>query len=269
MNNIRRRIAEGGRLLLFLDYDGTLVPIKSLPQKAVLHPARRSLLKRLSQSAFICIVTGRSLGNIKQLVALENLAYIGNHGLEMCWGRKSWVHPQATKNRSALESLLSEIEKATARLPHLLIQDKRITASIHFRGMDPTLVPIVHKLVKDAVLRSYPKFILTEGKKVLEIRPNLHWDKGKGIQRLQRWISHGDAPVTVCIGDDQTDEDIFKVLDRNAITIHVGRKKDTLAQYRMLNVDHVWKFLIKSHRYLRLSDRGNYQSTIETKPESG
>ena len=119
-------------------------------------------MKRLSQNAFVCIVTGRSLEDIKRLVALENIAYIGNHGLELCWRHKSWVHPQATKNRGALKILLSEIEKTTARFHHLMVEDKGITASLHFRRMAPTLVAIVQKIVKDAVLRSCPRFLLAE-----------------------------------------------------------------------------------------------------------
>jgi len=251
VNDIQRRIAEGGRLLLFLDYDGTLVRINKAPQNAVLHPARRNFLKRLSQRAFVCIVTGRSLDDVKQLVALENIAYIGNHGLELSWGQKSWVHPQATKSRAALAMLLSRIEKTTACFPRLMIEDKGITASIHFRGMDPTLVPNVQKTVKDAVHQSRRRFLLTEGKKVLEIRPNLDWDKGKGIKKLRRWIPRDDNPIIVYIGDDRTDEDAFQALSRKAVTTRVGRKKDSLARYRIANVDQVWDLLKAMQRSLK------------------
>jgi len=210
-------------------------------------------LKHLSQNAFVCIVTGRSLDDIKRLVALENIAYIGNHGLEVCWGHKSWVHPQAIKNRGALKILLSEIEKTTAHFHHLMVEDKGITASLHFRRMDPTLIPIVQKIVEDAVHRSCQRFLLAEGKKVLEIRPNLRWDKGKGIRKLQRWVPRGDSPLAVYIGDDQTDEDAFRALNRKAITIHVGCRKDSLARYRMANVDQVWSFLKEIRHSLSLS----------------
>ena len=209
-------------------------------------------------------MTGRSLDDIKRLVALENIAYIGNHGLEVCWGHKSWVHPQAIKDCGALKILLSEIEKKAKRLPRLTIEDKRITASIHFRNMDPTLVPIVQKIVKDAVRRSYPRFILAEGKKVLEIRPNLGSNKGKGIQRFQRWLPHGDSPHIVYIGDDQTDEDAFQVLNQKAITIHVGSKKDSLACYRVANVNQVWDYLKQIHRSLNSSSQRIIQSNVGT-----
>jgi trehalose 6-phosphate phosphatase len=258
VNDIQRRIAEGKRLFLFLDYDGTLVPIKKLPQDAILHPARRNLLKHLSTSAFICIVTGRSLDDIRRRVGLENIAYIGNHGLELCWGHKLWIHPQATKNGPALKILLSRIEKTTVGFPHLMIDNKGATASIHFRRMDPTLLPTVQKIVENAVRRSGQRFLLTEGKKVLEIKPNLGWDKGKGIQRLQRWIPYSDSPLIVYIGDDQTDEDAFRALGRRAITIHVGCKKDTLARYRVANVNRVWDFLNKIHCSLNPSSHRTF-----------
>jgi trehalose 6-phosphate phosphatase len=243
VNEIRRKIAEGGKLLLFLDYDGTLVPVRKLPQDAMLPPARRKLLRHLSQNAFVCIVTGRSLEDIEQLVGLDNIAYIGNHGLELRWGYRSWVHPLARKNGTALKVLLSGIEKKTNRFPRLTIEDKGITASIHFRQMRPALVPNVRKIVIDAVRCSGSEFLLAEGKKVLEIRPNLGWHKGKGIQRLKRWIPHGDRSLIVYIGDDRTDEDAFQALGRKAITIHVGCNQDSLARYRMANVGQVWNFI--------------------------
>jgi trehalose-phosphatase len=252
MKAIQRRIAAGRQLLLFLDYDGTLVPIKKLPQNAVLHPARRDLLKRLSQKAFVCIVTGRSLDDIRRLVALENIAYIGNHGLEQCWNGKLWIHPRAIGNRTALGIILAKIRERTAQFPNLLIEDKGVTASIHFRSMAPNLAPIVRRIVKNTIRRNSSAFKLADGKKVLEIRPDLNWNKGTGIQELRRRFYLRGNPLMVYIGDDRTDEDAFRVLGRSAVTIHVGRRKDTQARYQMAQVDQVWDFLRAIHRLLNL-----------------
>ncbi len=252
MKATERRIAAGRQPLLFLDYDGTLVPIKQLPQNAVLHPARRDLLKRLSRKAFVCIVTGRSLDDIRRLVALEDIAYIGNHGLERCWNGKSWIHPRAMANRTALVTILAEIRERTAQFPRLRIEDKGVTASIHFRSMVPNLAPIVRKAVKNAIRRNSSAFMLLEGKKVLEIRPDLNWNKGTAIRELRRRMKLRGSPLMVYVGDDRTDEDAFRVLGRSAVTIHVGRRKDTRARYRMTHVDQVWDLLRAIHRLLRL-----------------
>ncbi|MEN6312414.1 MAG: HAD-IIB family hydrolase, partial [Acidobacteriota bacterium] len=101
------------RLGLFLDYDGTLVPIRKTPELAVLKPSRRRLLERLSRNIFVCIVSGRSLDDIRKLVDLRDIAYIGNHGLEMTYRNLRWTHPHAVRARPVLRETLVRIRRRT------------------------------------------------------------------------------------------------------------------------------------------------------------
>jgi trehalose 6-phosphate phosphatase len=250
MKDILPKIGPGERLLLFLDYDGTLVPIRRTPERAVLPLRRKRSLKALSKRAFVCIVSGRALADIRRQVGLESLAYIGNHGLEVSWGRRNWIHPRAKKMRPALERLLKRIEDKTSRFPRLLVEHKGVTASVHFRRLDPALIPPLRRIVNDEVCGQARKFIVTEGKKVLEIRPRIDWDKGAGIHKLMSWLPRIKKSLSIYIGDDRTDEDAFRELGRDAITIHVGRRKMTRARHRLTDVDQVWKFL---RHCLRLS----------------
>jgi trehalose 6-phosphate phosphatase len=243
MKEILMSIPPAARILLFLDYDGTLVSIQQTPGRAVLSPRRRRTLEALADKMFVCIVSGRSLADVRRLVDLPNLAYIGNHGFEAAWGRQTWVHPQAKKLRPALERLLKRIEIRTKRFPRLLIEDKGVTGSIHFRRLNPALVPPLRRIVDEAISRKARDFIVTEGKRVFEIRPNIDWDKGAGIRKLRGWFPQGKIYCPIFIGDDRTDEDAFRALSRNAITIHVGGRQKTRARYRLVDVEKVWRFL--------------------------
>jgi len=134
MNGRPPRPRNGPCLLLFLDYDGTLVPIRKTPELARLHPSRRRLLARLAERQFVSLVSGRSLADLKKIVALEHVAYIANHGLEMSYKNRTWVHPRAEGTKSALRSALKRIRTETKDIQGVLVEDKGATASIHFRA---------------------------------------------------------------------------------------------------------------------------------------
>jgi len=199
---------------------------------------------------FICIVSGRSLADVRRRVGIEGLAYVGNHGLEARWGRRTWIHPLAKKRRPALGRLLKRIEARTRRFPRLFVEDKGVTGSVHFRRLDAALVAPLRRIVADEVRRKGGTFMVTEGKKVLEIRPDIDWDKGLGIRKLMRWLPRELEALRIFIGDDRTDEDAFLALGGDSITIHVGHGRKTRARYRLADVERVWTFLANC---LRLS----------------
>lgn len=248
MRKCLRPIKAGKRLLLFLDYDGTLVPIRRTPERAVLGERKKRLLKALSDQAFVCIVSGRSLADIRERVGVEGLAYIGNHGLEISFGRRIWIHPLAKKRSAALKRLLRRIEDQTRRFPKLLIEDKNITASVHFRRMDRVLTAPLKRIVEQTVRQKSREFIVSEGKKVIEILPRLAWDKGKGIRKAMSWLPKGKPALPIFIGDDRTDEDAFRELGGDAMTIHVGTARGTSARLSIEDVKGVWRFLADCRR---------------------
>jgi len=243
MREIIRRIKPGERIILFLDYDGSLVPIKKSPELAVLHPGRRRLLERLSERTVVGIVSGRSLADIRALVGIKGIAYIGNHGLEILYGRHRWVHPGAKRTKPILGKALANLGRRIGRLPGVVIENKGVTGTVHFRRSRAGLGPMIRKAVEDEVRLKGRDLIVTEGKKVFEIRPRVRWDKGKGVRELSRWFPRQRTGVRVYIGDDQTDEDAFRALGRKAVTIHVGRSGSTQARYRLAGVGQVWKLL--------------------------
>lgn len=245
--DILGRIVPGRPVFLFLDYDGTLVPIRGTPGEVRLHPARRSFLGELAGRAFVGIVSGRSIRDLRGQIRLENVAYIGNHGLEISWRGWDWVHPAAARAQSAVEDALEAISRRSGDFEGALTEHKGVTGSVHYRRLAPGLRDGLRRIVQEEVRRRRRDIKLTEGKKVFEIRPNLDWGKGKGvlklIGRLETRQGRARTATRVYVGDDRTDEDAFRELGPDAVTVLVGGKTPTNARFGVPDVEHVWRLL--------------------------
>lgn len=235
-DEVRTRIKGATQILLFLDFDGTLTPIVDRPEMVVLSSQAKEILNRIGHHSLfkLAIISGRSLGDIKALLGLRNITYAGNHGLEIecppyCCRQQSpdtttFIHPIAEEFRPRLRKLEQTLRERLANIDGVLIQNKGLTLSIHYRLAQETAVKRVKKLLFEAVEREDAKdrLEITEGKKVLEVRPPLEWNKGNAIEwLLEIYGIPGSLPIFV--GDDVTDEDGFSALNRiGGISILVG-----------------------------------------------
>ncbi len=242
-------------LFIFLDYDGTLTPIKRTPAQAVMPAEARAALKRLSQKRRhkVAIISGRSLKDIKKIVGVRGILYAGNHGLEMEGPKIAFRHPVSSAYTAILKRVKRELACNLAKIKGALIEDKGFTLSAHFRRVKAEDVPLLKTIFYDSV-RSYVRkknIRVTFGKKVFEIRPALQWDKGKAAARL---LAHSakpansrygakDALMPVYIGDDATDEDAFKALKKRGVTVFAGKPSRSKAKYYLKNSREVIKFL--------------------------
>lgn len=227
-DEILPQIKAAEKAMFLLDYDGTLVPIAPSPDMAQLSPQTRGVLKQISLCAAfeLAIISGRSLPDIKALVGLENIAYAGNHGLEIECPQGKFTSPTSVKFRPLLEIVEQRIKEELAGIEGVFIEDKGLTLSVHYRLVQEPLVKEVRGLLLKAVQGCMKEgnFKLTRGKKVIEIRPPLEWDKGKAIEwLLEIYGRPGSLPIFA--GDDATDEDGFKVVrELGGIPIFVGRE---------------------------------------------
>jgi trehalose-phosphatase len=235
-DEVAKRVKDATQILLFLDYDGTLTPIVARPEMAVLSSQAREILTRISHHRLfkLAIISGRSLSEIKTLVGLENITYVGNHGLEIecpLWhcqaqGREkiSFTHPIAKEFEPVLQRLEQRLKERLVGIDGVLIENKGLTLSIHYRLAKETAVKKIKKLFLEAIEHGevWDKLRITEGKKVLEVRPPVEWNKGKAIQCLLE-IYGMPGSVSISAGDDVTDEDGFRVLRKvGGISIFVG-----------------------------------------------
>ncbi len=220
-----------------MDYDGTLTPIAAQPDLAVLGQKPRNTLLSLSQrDRFIVgIISGRSLLDVSAMAGLPDLVYAGNHGLEISGPGLDFVHPEAGAFGKTLGLLVQDLQRDLFSLPGVLVEDKGLTISVHYRLTPDELVGEVESRFKAAV-SPYLKpggWKVTAGKQVLEMRPDIPWDKGKVIDYLQE--AYPSASLTFYFGDDLTDEDGFEVVQSGGgIAVFVGQaRQPTRAIHRL------------------------------------
>lgn len=237
-------------VLLFLDYDGTLTPIAERPELAVLSPEMKKILNQLVKAVHfkLFIVSGRALSNIKTLVDIEDIVYIGNHGIEIEGAGIDFGNFPFLRFKEILEYLKLKINKELIFFKGAFIEDKGLGLSVHYRMLDLNN-ELIFKVFLESITQEYlsrNEIRILTGKKVFEIRPPLEWDKGKAVLWLLK--AHEEAlknqtAVAIYIGDDQTDEDAFRALNKKAITIHVGSPHATEAEYFVETPQEVEKFL--------------------------
>lgn len=233
LEEVINRVKYSSHVILLLDYDGTLVPICKEPSLAKLSLEEKKLLRILSGIPWLSvgIISGRSLKEIRRLVGVEGLFYAGNHGFEILFRGTVWVHPEFESFKSRLKGVARELKRSTKGIDGILVEDKKVTVSVHYRKVTQKSPGSILKIVSK-VLESYPEiFTVTRGKKVYEVRPNIEWDKGKAVARLSRLLGFKTKPLIIYVGDDQTDEDAFRVLEGDDISIRVGYKKSSKARY--------------------------------------
>ncbi len=251
LRNLKKTLArlEGKTLIFLLDYDGTLTPIVKRPGIADLSKQRKKVLRRLAKKFIIGIISGRKLKDIRKRVGIKGIYYVGNHGFEIHGPSTNITFGAAKLSRQSAAAIVRELKKKTKKIKGIIIEDKGITFSLHYRLANHKdyvkAKNIFSQVIKPYILRR--KVRITYGKKVIEVRPNIAWDKGKACLWLIKTIKKRHVLrdiIPIYAGDDTTDEDAFGVLRKKGITILVGSRK-TKAEFTVKNVYQIYKFLEK------------------------
>lgn len=236
-------------LYLFFDYDGTLSPIVRDPAKAGLSLRMRGRLEMLLKDGRcrIAVISGRSLEDIRNRVGIAGIFYGGNHGLEVEGPGMTFRYPVPEKTRCALDELRGQLGKALLLVPGAFVEDKGLTLTVHLRRVKRGALPSAMQAVLETArpYRLRAEIVLRSGKEVCEIRPSVAWDKGKTVLWLLEKVEGtvGEVPWPVCLGDDRTDEDAFRVIRERGMTVFVGEPRQTTARYYLRNVGEVAEFL--------------------------
>lgn len=230
------RVARGraGAMLVALDFDGTLAPIVAHADDAQPPPetvaAVRSLAARPDTS--VAIISGRGLADAAARLPVEGLAFAGNHGLEIRGPDIERVHPGAREAMGALASCRDAITAAIAEVPEAWVEDKGLTLSVHYRNTPESLHARVQAAVRHTA-HAHTGLRITEGKRIVEVRPDVDWDKGRALLWLVEALGLPEGAPVVYIGDDTTDEDAFRVVADRGIGILVGDPRPTAARFRV------------------------------------
>lgn len=248
---------QGKRLAIFLDYDGTLTPIVKNPDEAFMSEQMRSIVQRLAQRYPTAIISGRGREKLEQFVQLRELYYAGSHGMDIVGpdvhpseaaepstpGRDGTsqngdvdMEPSTCSNghagsdasqnrftfqaaaafRPLIDDAFRELTCALETIPGASVEHNIFCISAHFRNCAQEHWASVAAAV-ESIAASRPQLRVTRGRKVLELRPKIDWDKGRALLEVLNALglqSQSDV-VSLYIGDDLTDEDAFKALNDN------------------------------------------------------
>lgn len=239
-------------VVLGLDFDGTLTPIVKHPSLAKLSPEMKRTLERLTEQEKlnVVLVSGRSLPDLTSKAGrFPGVSYVGNHGFEMKGPSFHYVHPEALRVRPVLQEIKKKLARIFKPVRGVFVEDKTWTLSVHYRELPLRKARRIRKIFL-TVVRPYAaagKIKLTEGKKVWEVRPAADWNKGKALLWLWDQL-HGEISgktFFIYLGDDLSDEDVFKALQPSGITAKItGRPdKSSAARYYLRSPKEVLKFL--------------------------
>ena len=246
---------QGRPVALFLDYDGTLTPIVQRPEDAILSDEMREIVRHVATCCPVAIVSGRDRRTVEQLVDVKGLAYVGSHGFDIAGAPGSGIRREvASEYLPSLDAAETALRERLAGVAGALVERKKFTVAIHFRLVAAALLKRVEETV-DAVRADHPTLCKAGGKAVFELRPDLHWDKGTAVLWLLEALGLHDA-LAIHIGDDLTDETVFRAVGDRGIGIIVGHEnRQTAAQFSLRDPSDVAQFLKTLTTTLRKEQR--------------
>jgi trehalose 6-phosphate phosphatase len=248
-------LVTAGRLAVFFDFDGTLSDIVNDPDSARLSDGAADALTSLTSQCPVAILSGRDLADVRQRIGLPGIWYAGSHGFELT-GPDGAHHQNAEAAASipVLEHAAAELAGQLGDIPGVVVEHKRFGVAVHYRNAARDRVDEVAAAVRSAGQRTALR--VTTGREVIELRPNVDWDKGKTL----RWVldhirdTGSGALLPIYLGDDITDEDAFDAVHDDGIAIVVRHSDDgdraTAAQYALDNPDRVRDFTERLARRL-------------------
>ncbi|MDN5352916.1 MAG: trehalose 6-phosphate synthase/phosphatase [Clostridiales bacterium] len=229
--------------LILLDYDGTLVGFKAIPEKAKPDAELRKMLEKLiaDPKNTVVIVSGRDHATLERWLGDLHLHLVASHGLWIKHPGETW-QMNMTLNNDWKPAIYHVLEVYADRMLGAIIEEKNYSLAFHYRQCDPDLVATKLQEVRDAVLSMIHGMTLSlqEGDKVLEIKDS-RVNKGQGVSVFLRDSSYD---FIMGVGDDVTDEDLFKAMADDDFSVKVGLSS-THAHYRLPSWQTVRKLIKK------------------------
>ncbi|MGQ1785135.1 MULTISPECIES: bifunctional alpha,alpha-trehalose-phosphate synthase (UDP-forming)/trehalose-phosphatase [unclassified Saccharicrinis] len=233
--------AKAKKRALFLDYDGTLAHFVKNPQDAKPDRELHDIIKKLTSNKAntVTIISGRDRYTLEKWFTGHHVNLICEHGV---WLKKvdgDWEMLSAVNN-SWMPNVRPVMESFVDRTPGSFIEEKNYSLVWHFRKSEPEQGELRANELKDELNThlSNHNLEIMEGNKVIEVKSG---GINKGIAALQ-FISNQPYDFIMAVGDDWTDEFMFRELPEEAVTIKVGMKH-TKAAYKVESVDAVRNLL--------------------------
>ncbi len=246
-----RELVTARQPVLFLDFDGSLSDIVGQPGAATLVPGAADALRALTEQCPVAVVSGRDLADLRARIDVGGLWLAGSHGFEL-------AAPDGALHRNAdAVASVGVLVRAATRLadelkdiPGTIVERKRFAVAVHYRNTDPQavdrVIASVRRLGRSAGLR------VTTGRKIVELRPNVCWDKGKTLHWILEHLASEEnsrcaTTLPIFIGDDITDEDAFDAIRFDGVGIAVRHlesgDRPSAATFSLENPSAVTEFL--------------------------
>ena len=203
--------ADPTRAAVLLDIDGTLAPIVRHSDDAhVPEPTRAPLIAVAKRYAVVGCISGRQATVARRIVSLGSIAYVGNHGSELLapGGTEVEIDPEIAEHEPTVRRFAQEVWGPELQRLRIRSEDKSAIAAYHWRGAPDE--DAAEDAMREIAARAEAAGLKTHwGRKVLEVRPPVAMDKGRGVRRL---LDGRDLAVGLYVGDDLTDLDAFAAL---------------------------------------------------------
>ncbi|MCR9289121.1 MAG: bifunctional alpha,alpha-trehalose-phosphate synthase (UDP-forming)/trehalose-phosphatase [Bacteroidetes bacterium] len=226
--------------LLVLDYDGTLMGFQNDPKAVSPDNEVIQILTLLKQDKKNCVIvnSGRDKPVLEEWLGYLDIDFAAGHGVYIKQNGKWSVNP-GISNQWKNEIRLV-LENVVERTPGTFIEEKEYSLAWHYRQIDKGLGEKRVREFRDVLnyLTANLDLQVLEGNKVIEIK-SAGVNKGKA---LFNWLNGGRYDFIFAIGDDHTDEDIFKALTNEAFTVKVGLEKSD-ARFHVRKVEEVRQLL--------------------------
>ncbi len=235
------KYSKSKKRAIFLDYDGTLAPFKKNPQDAKPDDELHSIIQNLTSNELntVTIISGRDRYTLEKWFANHKVNLICEHGVWLKMVDGDWKMLSAVNN-NWMPNVRPIMEHFVDRTPGSFIEEKNYSLVWHFRKAEPEQGELRANEIKDALNThlSNHNLEIMEGNKVIEVKSG---GINKGVAAL-KFLNNKNFDFIMAIGDDWTDEFMFRELPEEAVTIKVGMKH-TKAAYKVESVDAVRNLL--------------------------
>ncbi|MBI3182632.1 MAG: trehalose-phosphatase [Myxococcales bacterium] len=207
-----------GRVLLGFDFDGTLAPIVSQPERAAMGESTRELLGQLARRRPCVLISGRAQADaLKRVRGIGFAEVVGNHGIE------PWM--ASDRFLEEIQGWRASLEASLRRLPGVELEDKLFSLALHYRRCRNK------EAAREAIERAAHSLAgarLVPGKMVVNVLPNGAPTKGEALAQARSRLR---AETALYVGDDETDEDVFALGGPGLIGVRVGAHRDSRAGF--------------------------------------
>jgi len=237
------------RPLLAFDIDGTLAPIVPRPWDARVPGSVQRDLATLSEWTAVAVVTGRAIADAQAMLGFAPRYLIGNNGAEGVPGYEAAASDFAAVCHGWLEQLRGE-DEAWRSAPGVTLEDKTCTLSFHYRQAKRK--EVAARLIEQRARRLQPAPTLLEGKFVLNLLPPGAPQKGQAVPIL---LSHSGCERALYVGDDISDEAVFRLNSPALLTVRVERVRGSAAQLYLKSQMEVPRFVNELTKMARVDRR--------------